>query len=160
MCCQPAACPPASPVHRACCPHSSACAGPDAEGQDKGAGAAPASCVVRLNSALSGEETSRLFADYFAFTVVRNPYQRMVSSYKFLVSWAGRGGAGRGGAERGGAGRSGAGRGGAGRAGTARRRRRHMQVQARREAGKCTALPMAFSLLGPPCMAVPGTLID
>ncbi|GAB4814794.1 hypothetical protein N2152v2_001840 [Parachlorella kessleri] len=42
-------------------------------------------CMSQLPADLPAAEVARLFRDYFVFTVVRNPLQRALSSYKFLV---------------------------------------------------------------------------
>jgi hypothetical protein len=53
------------------------------EKQPLGRGAA---CLEPLAAqGLSPEEIHRLWQEYFVFTVVRNPYQRMLSSYKYLL---------------------------------------------------------------------------
>lgn len=45
-----------------------------------------AACLEPLVvSELSAEEVARMWQEYFVFSVVRNPYQRMLSSYKYLL---------------------------------------------------------------------------
>ena len=46
-----------------------------------------AACMEPLDTVTdkSPEELTAIWNDYFVFTVVRNPYDRMLSSYKFLL---------------------------------------------------------------------------
>ncbi|PSC74200.1 KRAB-A domain-containing 2-like isoform A [Micractinium conductrix] len=43
------------------------------------------SCMDLLDPATPAEEVARLWKEYFVFTAVRNPFDRAVSQYKFLV---------------------------------------------------------------------------
>lgn len=61
------------------------------DGQGAGGAEAPplgrgAACLEPLTtSELPPEELGRIWREYFVFTTVRNPFQRMLSSYKYLL---------------------------------------------------------------------------
>ena len=44
-----------------------------------------AGCIEHLDSQISLDSAQAIWRDYFVFTAVRNPWDRAVSAYKFLV---------------------------------------------------------------------------